>query len=71
MDAILRELDLISGAVESRRAADDRATIESLRREVADLRRTVAHLRAGAGPLPAHLRPVLARAVLATDPTGA
>jgi hypothetical protein len=43
-----------------------RVTIEALHREVADLRRTVAHLRAGAGPLPAHLRPVSARAVLAT-----
>lgn len=68
MDAILHELDLITGAVESRRAADDRVLIEALRREVTDLRRTVAHLRAGAGPLPAHLRPALARAVLAADP---
>lgn len=65
MNAILHELDRIAGAVESRRAADDRTTIDALTREVADLRRTVAHLRAGAAPLPAHLRPVLARAVLA------
>ncbi|WP_300015408.1 hypothetical protein [Pseudonocardia sp.] len=67
MDAILRELDRLTGVVESQRAADDRVAIEALRREVADLRRTVAHLRAGAGPLPVHLRPVLARAVLAVD----
>jgi len=71
MDAILRELDRISGAVESHRAADDRATIDALTQEIADLRATVAHLRAGrptngaGAPLPARLRPVLARAVLA------
>lgn len=71
MDEILRELERIAGAVESRRAADDRATIDALTREVADLRATVAHLRAardGGRPLPGRLRPVLARAVLATGP---
>ncbi len=71
MDAIsplLRELDRIAAAVDSRRAVEDRAEIDALTREVAELRATVAHLRAAAGPLPARLRPVLARAALATLP---
>lgn len=68
---LLHELDRIAGAVESRRAAEDRALIEALTREVAELRAAVAHLRAGAGPLPARLRPAVARAAVTARPDGA
>jgi hypothetical protein len=65
--ALLRELDRICGRVDTERAAADQAVIRNLRREVTELRRAVAHLRATAGPLPSRLRPVVARAVLATE----
>lgn len=68
---LLRELDRIAGAVESRRAAEDEARIEALTREVTALRVAVAHLRAAARPLPTHLRPVVARAGLAVQQDGA
>jgi hypothetical protein len=61
---VLRELSRISGSVESRRAAEDRATIEALRREITELRAAVARLRASRGPVPEALRPVVARSVL-------
>lgn len=61
---LLAELDRIAAVVESRRAAEDRARIEALTREISQLRAVVAHLRAGAGPLPASLRPAVARAAL-------
>ena len=63
--ALLHELERITGRADTERAAADQATIDDLRREVAELRRAVAHLRAAAGPLPPALRPVVARAVLA------
>jgi hypothetical protein len=66
--ALLGELDRICGRVETERAAADQAVIRELRREVAELRQAVAHLRAGGGPVPARLRPVVARAVLAGEP---
>jgi polyhydroxyalkanoate synthesis regulator phasin len=43
---VLQELSRIAGDVETARAAEDRETIEALRREVAELRATVARLRA-------------------------
>jgi uncharacterized coiled-coil protein SlyX len=43
---VLQELSRIAGDVESARAAEDRATIEALRKEVAELRAVVARLRA-------------------------
>lgn len=49
---VLHELSRITGAVETERAARDRATIESLRREVAELRATVARLRGSRTVLP-------------------
>ena len=61
---VLRELSRISGSVESSRAAEDRATIEALRREITELRAAVAQLRASRGPVPEALRPVVARSVL-------
>ena len=65
--ALLGELDRICGRVDTERAAADQAVIRELRREVAELRQAVAHLRAGGGPVPARLRPVVARAVLAVE----
>ncbi|GLZ02818.1 hypothetical protein Acsp03_02850 [Actinomadura sp. NBRC 104412] len=61
---VLEELSRITGAVESDRAARDRATIEALRKEVADLRAAVAHLRVSRRPLPASLRPAVARSLI-------
>ena len=66
--ALLGELDRICGRVDTERAAADQAVIRELRREVAALRQAVAHLRAGGGPVPARLRPVVARAVLTVEP---
>lgn len=65
VDPLLRELDRIAGSVESRRAAEDRALIDALTHEVAQLQAAVAHLRAAATPLPGHLRPAVARALVA------
>jgi hypothetical protein len=64
---LLHELDRIAGAVESRRAAEDRVVIEELTREVSQLRAAVAHLRAAATPLPRRLQRVVARAVVAAE----
>jgi hypothetical protein len=61
---VLDELSRITGAVESERAAKDRATIDALRREVADLRAAIAHLRASRQPLPSSLRPAVARSLI-------
>jgi len=61
---VLHELSRISGSVESRRAAEDRATIEALRREITELRAAVAQLRSSRGPVPEALRPVVARSLL-------
>ncbi len=66
--ALMLELERICGHAETERAAADQAIIRDLRREVAELRQSVAHLRAAAAPLPSRLRPVVARAVLATGP---
>lgn len=66
--ALLGELERICGRADTERAAADQAIIGDLRREVAELQQAVAHLRAGRGPVPPPLRPVVARAVLATDP---
>jgi hypothetical protein len=66
--ALLGELERICGRADTERAAVDQAIIQDLRREVAALRQAVAHLRAAAGPLPERLRPVVARAELATRP---
>jgi hypothetical protein len=62
---VLHELSRIADCVESRRAADDRATIEALRRELAELRAAVAALRSSRGPVPISLQPVVARAMAA------
>lgn len=68
MDVTLRplvdELSRLSGAVDSERAAADRAVIEHLRDEVTALRRAVAHLRISHQPVPESLRPVVARAMV-------
>jgi hypothetical protein len=61
---VLDELSRIADAVESERAARDRETIEALRKEVADLRAAVAHLRTSGKPLPASLRPAVARSLI-------
>jgi hypothetical protein len=61
---VLDELSRITGEIESDRAAKDRATIEALRKEVADLRAAVAHLRVSRQPLPASLRPAVARSLI-------
>jgi hypothetical protein len=66
---LLLELERIAGTADTARAAADRAEIVQLRREVAELRAAVAYLRAGTAPLPGRLRPVVARAMLATGPT--
>jgi hypothetical protein len=68
LDPVLQELQRISGHAESQRAAADQALIAELRCEIAALRAAVAHLRAGTTALPAQLRPVVARAMLATQP---
>jgi hypothetical protein len=65
---VLRELSRIADCVESRRAAEDRATIEALRREVAELRAAVAQLRSSRGPVPISLQPVVARSMAAQAP---
>jgi hypothetical protein len=61
---VLHELSRISGSVESHRAAEDRETIEALRREITELRAAVARLRASRGRVPEALRPAVARSVL-------
>jgi hypothetical protein len=58
---VLRELSRIAGDVESTRAAEDRKTIEALRKEVAELRATVAQLRASRHPVPGSPRPSVPR----------
>lgn len=67
---LLRELERISGRADTERAAADQALIAELREEIAALRAAVAHLRAGTTALPAHLRPVVARAMVSVDPDG-
>jgi hypothetical protein len=79
MEPIVRELARIAHLAESREPAEDhrvadlQAELVALRAEVAGLRRAVAHLRSSNAPVPAELRPVVARAVLqeATEPTAA
>jgi hypothetical protein len=67
LEPLLQELQRISGHAESERAAADQALIADLRAEITALRAAVAHLRAGTAALPGHLRPVVARAMLATQ----
>lgn len=64
---VLDELSRIADAVESERAAEDRATIEALRREVTELRAAVARLRASNLPVPNALQPVVARSMAVND----
>ncbi|NMH97670.1 hypothetical protein [Pseudonocardia acidicola] len=64
---LLRELERICGVADTERARADQATIAGLRGEVAALREAVAHLRATTAPLPGHLRPVVARAMIAVE----
>jgi len=64
---LVDELSRLSGAVDSERAAADRAVIEHLRDEVTALRRAVAHLRISHQPIPEALRPVVARAMVETS----
>ena len=67
---LLRELERISGRADTERAAADQAVIAALRAEITALRAAVAHLRAGTAALPRHLQPVVARAMIATEPPG-
>ena len=67
---LLRELQRISGHADTERAAADQALIAELREEITALRAAVAHLRAGSVALPKHLKPVVARAMVATEPAG-
>jgi hypothetical protein len=67
---LLRELERISGHADTERAAADQAVIAALRAEVTALRAAVAHLRAGTAALPGHLRPVVARAMIAVETAG-
>jgi cell division protein FtsB len=68
---ILGELTGIADLVRSRIVTEDRvvadlrAELDALHAEVMSLRRAVAHLRGTQAALPASLRPVVARAVLA------
>ncbi|GAA1312920.1 hypothetical protein [Pseudonocardia xinjiangensis] len=64
---LLRELQRISGHADTERAAADQALIAELREEITALRAAVAHLRAGSAALPGHLKPVVARAMVATE----
>lgn len=70
LEPLLRELERISGHADTERGAADQAVIAALRAEVSALRAAVAHLRAGAAALPGHLRPVVARAMIAVETTG-
>lgn len=67
---LLRELERIAGHADAERAAADQAVIAALRTEVTALRAAVAHLRAGTAALPGHLRPVVARAMIAVETSG-
>lgn len=60
---LLAELERLTDLAESRRAAEDRATIEKLTREVTELRGAIARLRAER-PVPADLRTVVSRAMV-------
>lgn len=73
VDPVVRELVRLEEAVRSRADADDalvadlQSELAQLRAEVAGLRMAVAHLRCTGAAVPAALRPVVARAVLAAQ----